>query len=127
MKKIFNEVLMLPDFQKDLKKLEKNYSTLKQDLKVFVKIQLRLFHKLNIDNGGIFHISGLSIIQPQIYKARKFACKSLKGKGSSSGIRIIYAYFKDDDRIELIEIYFKGDKEKENRQRILKYYSNENR
>ena len=55
---------MLPDFQKDLKKLEKNYSTLKQDLKVFVKIQLRLFHKLNIDNGGIFHISGLSIIQP---------------------------------------------------------------
>ena len=64
MKKIFNEVLMLPDFQKDLKKLEKNYSTLKQDLKVFVKIQLRLFHKLNIDNGGIFHISGVSIIQP---------------------------------------------------------------
>ena len=127
MKKIFNEVLMLPDFQKDLIKLEKNYSTLKQDLKVFVKIQLRLFHKLNIDNGGIFHISGLSIIQPQIYKARKFACKSLKGRGSSSGIRIIYAYFKDDDRIELIEIYFKGDKEKENRQRILKYYSNENR
>ena len=127
MKKIFNEVLMLPDFQKDLIKLEKNYSTLKQDLKVFVKIQLRLFHKLNIDNDGIFHISGLSIIQPQIYKARKFACKSLKGRGSSSGIRIIYAYFKDDDRIELIEIYFKGDKEKENRQRILKYYSNENR
>jgi len=127
LKKIFNEVLMLPDFQKDLIKLEKNYSTLKQDLKVFVKIQLRLFHKLNIDNDGIFHISGLSIIQPQIYKARKFACKSLKGRGSSSGIRIIYAYFKDDDRIELIEIYFKGDKEKENRQRILKYYSNENR
>jgi len=58
LKKIFNEVLMLPDFQKDLIKLEKNYSTLKQDLKVFVKIQLRLFHKLNIDNEVFFTSQG---------------------------------------------------------------------
>ena len=62
---------------------------------------------------------------PKIYKARKFTCKSLKGRGSYSGIRIIYAYFKDDDRIELVERYFKGDKENEDRQRILKYYSDE--
>ena len=125
MKKIFNEVLILPDFKKDFKKLEKNYPTLKQDLEVFVKTQLKLSHKLNIDNGGIVQISGLSITVPKIYKARKFTCKSLKGRGSHSGIRIIYAYFKDDDRIELVEIYFKGDKEKEDRKRILKYYSDE--
>jgi len=43
----------------------------------------------------------------------------------SSGIRVIYAYFEDDDRIELVEIYFKGDKENEDRKRILKYYSDE--
>ena len=127
LKEIFSEILILSDFKKDLKKLEKNYPTLQQDLKVFIKTQLRLFHQLNIDNGGIVQIAGLSIIQPQIYKARKFACKSLKGRGSSSGIRIIYAYFKDDDRIELIEIYFKGDKSMEDRQRIRKYYSNENK
>ena len=125
MKKIFNEVLILPDFKKDFKKLEKNYPTLKQDLEVFVKTQLKLSHKLNIDNGGIVQISGLSITVPKIYKARKFTCKSLKGRGSHSGIRIIYAYFKDDDRIELVEMYFKGDKENEDRQRILKYYSDE--
>ncbi|MBA7531839.1 hypothetical protein ES705_24063 [subsurface metagenome] len=125
MKKIFNEVLKLPDFKKDFKKLEKKYPTLKQDLEVFVNTQLKLSHKLNIDNCGIVQISGLSISIPKIYKARKFACKSLKGRGSYSGIRIIYAYFKDDDRIELVEMYFKGDKKKEDRKRILKYYSNE--
>ena len=116
---------MLPDFMKDFKKLQKNYPTLKQDLKVFVNTQLILSHKLNIQNSGIVRISGLSIIQPQIYKARKFACKSLKRRGASSGIRVIYAYFEVDDRIELVEIYFKGDKENEDRKRILKYYSDE--
>lgn len=116
---------MLPDFKKDFKKLEKKYPTLKQDLDVFVDTQLKLSHKLNIENSGIVQIPELSISEPKIYKARKFACKSLKGGGSFSGIRVIYAYFKDDDRIELVEIYFKGDKEKEDRQRILKYYSEE--
>ncbi|MBU4348984.1 hypothetical protein KJ599_01535 [bacterium] len=116
---------MLPDFKKDFKKLKKNYPTLKQDLEVFISTQLRLSHKLNIENSGIVRISGLSISEPKIYKARKFACKSLKGRGSYSGIRIIYACFEDDDRIELVEIYFKGDKENEDRQRILKYYSDE--
>lgn len=116
---------MLSDFIKDFKRLQKNYPTIKQDLKVFVNTQLILSHKLNIQNSGIVRISGLSIMQPQIYKARKFACKSLKGRGVSSGIRIIYAYFEDDDRIELVEIYFKGDKENEDRKRILKYYSDE--
>ncbi len=103
---------MLPDFKKDFKKLEKNYPTLKQDLEVFINTQLNLSHKLNIDNNGIVQISGLSISIPKIYKARKFTCKSLKGRGSYSGIRIIYAYFKDDDRIELVEMYFKGDKKR---------------
>ena len=118
-------MLILPDFKKDFKKLEKNYPTLKQDLEVFVNTQLKLSHKLNIDNSGIVQISGLSISVPKIYKARKFTCKSLKGRGSYSGLRILYASFKDNDRIELVEIYFKGNKENEDRQRILKYYSDE--
>ncbi|MEA3295536.1 MAG: hypothetical protein U9Q27_00105 [Patescibacteria group bacterium] len=110
---------------KDLKNLKKNYPTLKQDLEVFINNQLKLSHKLNIENSGTVQISGISIPEPKIYKARKFACKSLKGRGSFSGIRVTYAYFEDNDRIELVEIYFKGDKEKEDRKRILKYYSDE--
>ena len=121
MKKIFNEVKFLPEFEKDLKKLKK-FKTLKDDLEIFIEKQLQLFHKLGIDNKGVVQISNLSIEYPRIYKARKFACRSLKGKGSASGIRVIYAYFKDEDRVEFIEIYYKGDKENEDRERILRYY-----
>lgn len=39
-----------------------------------------------------------------------------------SGIRLIYTYFEDEDKVELIEIYYKQDKEKEDRERILRYY-----
>jgi hypothetical protein len=46
----------------------------------------------------------------------------VRGKGAQSGIRVIYAYYEEEDKIELVEIYFKGDKENEDRQRILKYY-----
>jgi len=75
-----------------------------------------------IDNKGIFQISGLRVENPKIFKSKKFACRSLKGKGVQSGIRVIYAYFNEEDRIELIELYYKGDKEIEDRERILKYY-----
>ncbi|OGS21066.1 MAG: hypothetical protein A2252_04010 [Elusimicrobia bacterium RIFOXYA2_FULL_39_19] len=57
-----------------------------------------------------------------IYKAKKFACRALKGSGANSGIRVIYAYDEAQDKIELIEIYFKGDKENEDKQRINKIY-----
>lgn len=122
MKKIFNEVKPLPEFDKDLRKLKK-FRTLKDDLDIFTEKQLNLFHKLGIDNKGIVQISNLGIECPKIYKARKFACRALKGKGSASGIRVIYAYFEVEDRIEFIEIYYKGDKENEDRERILRYYS----
>lgn len=122
MKKIFNEIRELPEFKKDFKKLSKRFSTLKEDLQVFIEKQLNLFHKLSIDNKGVFQISGLPVNYPKIYKARKFACKSLKGKGVFSGIRVIYAYYEKEDVVEFIEIYYKGDKENEDKKRILRYY-----
>jgi len=120
-KKIFNEIRSLQEFKKDLKKLRR-FRTLKEDLDIFIEKQLRLYHKLKIDNKGIVQISNLGIDYPNIYKARKFACRSLKGKGSASGIRVIYAYFEEEDCVEFIEIYYKGDKENEDRERILRYY-----
>jgi len=121
-KKIFNEIRSLREFQKDLKKLRR-FRTLKEDLDIFIEKQLRLYHKLKMDNKGIVQISNLGIDYPKIYKARKFACRSLKGKGSASGIRIIYAYYEDKDWVEFIEVYYKGDKANEDRDRILRYYS----
>ncbi len=120
--KIFSKITQLSEFEKDLKKLKKRFRTLDSDLENFIKVQLKMFHKLDIDNKGIVEISGLGIEYPQIYKVRKFACRSLKGTGSKSGIRIIYAYFDREDKIEFIEIYFKGDKENEDRERINKCY-----
>lgn len=121
MQKIFNEIISIPDFERDIKKLLKKFPTLKEDIDNFIKHSLNAFHNLNIDNRGIFQIKGLKIENPKIFKAKKFTCKSLKGKGVYSGIRIIYAYFDEEDRIEFLEIYYKGDKENENRSRIVKY------
>jgi len=120
--KIFKEITSLPEFDRDFKKLLKKFKTLEGDFENFMNTQLNLYHKLRIDNKGIFPISDLGINIPQIYKAKKFACRSLKSRGVASGIRVIYAYFEDQDKIEFIEIYFKGDKENEDRERILKYY-----
>ena len=122
MKKIFNKVKRLVEFEKDLKKLSKKFRTLEEDLETFIQNQLNLYHKLRIDNRGIFPISDLGISYPKIFKAKKFACRSLKGKGVASGIRIIYAYFEQEDVIELVEIYYKGEKENEDRNRVLRNY-----
>ena len=119
----FRSVVEHRQFKKDFKKLLKRYGTLKEDLANFIKFQLCLFHKEKIDNKGVFRISGLGIEAPEIYKARKFACRALKGTAALSGIRVIYAYFEKEDKIELVEIYYKGDKANEDRQRINDLYS----
>jgi mRNA-degrading endonuclease RelE of RelBE toxin-antitoxin system len=119
---IFKQINRLPEFEKDLKKLLKRFRTLEEDLKTFIKTELSLYHKLRIDNKGIFQIPGLRFQHPQVFKAKKFACRALRGRGVQSGIRVIYAYFEKEDKIELIEIYFKGDKENEDRERILRNY-----
>jgi hypothetical protein len=58
-----------------------------------------------------------------MYKAKKFACKALKGKGARSGIRVIYTYLPEFDEIYLLELYSKGDKENEDRDRIKNFAS----
>jgi mRNA-degrading endonuclease RelE of RelBE toxin-antitoxin system len=120
--KIFREIVLLPEFEKDFKKLIKRFRTLEDDLNNFIKTELNLYHKLSIDNKGIFQIPGVPFDAPKIFKAKKFACRSLKGKGVQSGIRVIYSYSEKIDRIELIEIYYKGDKQNEDRGRFSKYY-----
>jgi len=121
-RKQFKEIIRLPQFERDLKRLAKKFKTIEDDLDIFIETELYLFHKLKLDNNGIFRITGLSKTSQKVYKAKKFACRSLKGKGVHSGIRVIYAYFMDKERIELIEIYYKGDKENEDRERTGNLY-----
>jgi hypothetical protein len=118
--KLFKQITQIPEFEKDLKKLLKRYPSLEDDLRMFIKVAMNAFHKQKINSSAIIHISDLGIHSPKIFKANKFACKALKGKGAQSGIRVIYAHHEDADWIEFIEIYYKGDKENEDRERILR-------
>lgn len=102
-------------FKKDLKTLLKKYKTLNDDIEVVKKVleilpDARPPFSFRIDNLGI---------ESCVIKVKKIACKSLKGKGVNSGLRLVYAYFKEDNRIVFIEIYHKNDKENEDRERIV--------
>lgn len=118
----FKHIEQLDKFKKDLKKLLKRFPSLEEDLESLVKAQFIAYHKFNVDNHGILPLENLRIPSPKIFKVKKFACKSLKGKGVQSGIRVIYGYFSEEDRIEFIQIYYKGDQEMEDLQRIKNSY-----
>lgn len=121
----FSEVVECPEFQRDLKKLLKRFRSLKDDFETFKNTALKAFHKFGQENLGIFQIPGLGFDNPIVYKATKFACKSLKGRGAASGIRVTYAYYTEEDRILFIEMYFKADQENEDRERIKRVLNNE--
>jgi mRNA-degrading endonuclease YafQ of YafQ-DinJ toxin-antitoxin module len=108
---IFNE---LDEFRKDLKSLIKRYKTLDDDLNVIKKVLAiapdeRPPFSYRIDNLGL---------ETCIIKVKKIACRSLKGRGVNSGLRLVYAYIKEEQNIIFIELYHKNDKENENRERI---------
>jgi mRNA-degrading endonuclease RelE of RelBE toxin-antitoxin system len=109
------------EFQKDLKALKKRFRSLENDIKVAKKHAIEGFHLEGIDNRSIFELSGFPDQDIKIHKIKKFACKSLKGRGNKSGIRIIYAYLPKKHQIKFIELYFKGDKANEDRARIKEY------
>ncbi len=117
----FEETSRLPEFEREIRRLLKRFKTIEDDLEIFIEKQLFLYHKLKIDNRGIFQITGLPVENPRVYKARKFTCKSLKGKGAQTGRRVIYADDEEKDKIVLIEMYFKGDKANEDKERIFEY------
>jgi len=104
----------LAEFNKDLKNLLKKYRTLNDDLAVVKKV-LEVFPDERPPFS--FRIDGLGLTTC-IIKVKKIACKALKGRGVNSGLRLIYAYFKEEQKLTFIELYHKNDKENEDRQRI---------
>ena len=112
-----NRVLFdeLPEFRRDLKHLLKKYRTLNEDLDIVRK-------DLNDEPGESppfsFRIDNLGL-KTCIIKVKKIACKSLKGRGVNSGLRLIYAYFQAEEKIVFVELYHKNDKENEDRQRFI--------
>jgi hypothetical protein len=108
-------------FDKDLKQLLKKFKTLEDDIEVAKKNAIELYHIHKIDNNSIEPIPGFCSDEIKICKIKKFACKALKGRGVQSGIRITYAYYVSSNIIDFIEIYFKGESENEDKERIKEY------
>ncbi|MES2543530.1 MAG: hypothetical protein V4548_01500 [Bacteroidota bacterium] len=105
-------------FKKDCKGLLKKYKTLKDDIEVVQQILAILPAARPPFSNRIDNLA----IQNCVVKVKKIACKSLKGNGVNSGLRLVYAYFKDNNKIVFIEIYHKNDKENEDRDRIISYF-----
>ena len=112
---IFEE---LDEFAKDLKKLRKRYRSIAEDLEVLKKV-LKAFPDSRPPFS--YQISELGI-KDCIIKVKKIACKTLKGRGVNSGLRLVYAWFQEQEKIIFIELYHKSDKANEDRGRILKYF-----
>ncbi|MFH1284157.1 MAG: hypothetical protein ABIH78_01035 [Candidatus Peregrinibacteria bacterium] len=113
------------EFARDFKRLLKKFPSLAEDLAIVKQYDIELFHCQKIDRRGIFRIENVGNDENlQFFKIKKFACRALKGRGSKSGIRIIYAFHSSSLKIVFIEIYFKGDKANEDRERIKEYLKN---
>lgn len=112
------------EFEKDLKKLLKRFRTLEEDLETAKRNAIELFHILGIDNQSVEPVPKYCFENIKICKIKKFSCKALKGKGCQSGIRVIYAFFPQEKKVEFIEIYYKGDKVNMDYQRATYYLNN---
>ena len=111
--------LELDEFKKDLKSLLKKYRSLTEDLAVIKQI-LQVFP--NERPPFSFEINDLKL-NACIIKVKKIACKSLKGRGVNSGLRLVYAYFPEEFKIVFVELYHKNSQENENRERIKANFS----
>jgi len=104
----------LPKFERELAKLLRKYRSLEEDLKSFERVILSI-----PDGSG----KNFTIIHDsenfKIIKAR-LMCRSLRNRD----IRVIYAYHQDRIEFMYIEIYFKGDKDNEDRGRVKDYIEN---
>ncbi|MFH0853235.1 MAG: hypothetical protein V1853_02410 [bacterium] len=103
----------LPEFRKEHKRFGKKYKSLPDDLKEFRNV----VSVVPLGNSKHFNVITQNEIL-YVIKARLF-CRYLKG----SSLRVIYSYFKHEQRIIFIEIYYKGDKENEDRGRIKDFLS----
>ena len=96
----------LPEFRRELSRLSRKYGTLDDDLETFKEV-------LSTSPTGFGNsfavIHSTEVIK--IVKARMACCS----------LRVIYAYLEREEKVEFIEIYYKGDKENEDRNRIREY------
>jgi hypothetical protein len=102
----------------------KRFRTLEEDFETLKKYHIEPYHQNGIPMQDPIPMEGFCPAGFLSCKVRKFACKSLKNKGSNSGLRVIYVYGEATQQITFIEIYFKADQENENRARLKEWLEN---
>lgn len=122
----FKEEIKIDEFIKEFKKLSKKYRTLNEDFNNFIKFSLEPFLLDQKNNKCSERLSDIGVRYPEIWKVKKFASKSFKGRGVKSGFRIIYAFYRDLEKIIYIEIYHKSQKNNEDRERIKTIFKKDN-
>ena len=105
---IFSE---LPEFTRELKKLSRKYQTLPSDIEDIKPILLSTPEGIGKNFTLLSSGENIKIVKVRVH------CESLH----SRTIRMIYAYHEDKIEFMYIEIYYKGDKENEDRERIREY------
>lgn len=100
-------------FSKDIKRLSKKYRSLPEDLLEFKKVVAAVPCGNSKHFVALHQKENLSII-----KARLF-CKYLK----RNSLRVVYAYDAQLGQIVFIELYFKGNQERESHERIDEFLS----
>lgn len=94
---------------------------LESDFEVMKKASIEALYEFGVDNRSITPIEGYCSDLYTANKIRKFSCKALKGRGSASGIRVIFVWQEKIRTVTFIEIYFKADQENEDRARLQKF------
>lgn len=106
-----NHFNKLPEFEKEFSKLSKKYRSLQEDLNKFEKFIKTKPTGLGKNFTIIYDGSDVKVVKARL------ACRSLKDRS----VRIIYAHHETSITFVYIEIYFKGDKNNEDRDRIKEY------
>lgn len=102
-------------FAHEYARLRKRFLSLDTDFEKFKKVLVELPGGTGAKHWNtLYHSEQISIFKMRL------ACTYLRKKS----LRVVYAYMPTEVRIDFIEIYYKGDKENEDRERIKDYLKN---
>ncbi len=107
------EIIKGKKFKKEFKKLFKKYRSLENDLSDVLPVICAIPTGNKSKHWNVLKEDG----KKYILKTRMM-CRSLK----SASFRLIYYYDGEKIELEFIEIYFKGNKESEDKERIKKLW-----
>lgn len=103
-----------PEFEREYRKLLKRYRSLAEDIAFFEGVLAEFPTGKGSKFVTLHH--GVDCV---VVKAR-LMCRALR----DSSLRIVYVWHKSTATVEYIELYYKGDKENEDRERIKEFLKN---